>query len=87
MSVNTPSKLEKILSEGHFAVTSECGPPRGSDPKPIIEKAELIKGATQLLVDVLGKNPATTVVVIDEVETDNWGIGGESVTVRRKHGQ
>ncbi len=47
------------------------------------QKAALIKGATQLLVDVLGKNPATTVVVIDEVETDNWGIGGESVTVRR----
>ena len=48
------------------------------------QKAALIKGATQLLVDVLGKNPATTVVVIDEVDTDNWGIGGESVTVRRK---
>jgi len=39
----TPSKLEKILSAGHYAVTSECGPPRGSDPNPIIEKAELIK--------------------------------------------
>lgn len=51
------------------------------------KKAELIKGATQLLVDVLGKNPATTVVVIDEVDTDNWGIGGESVTVRRKEGK
>ena len=49
------------------------------------QKAALIKGATQLLVDVLGKNPATTVVVIDEVDTDNWGIGGESVTVRRKN--
>jgi 4-oxalocrotonate tautomerase len=48
------------------------------------QKAALIKGATQLLVDVLGKNPATTVVVIDEVDTDNWGIGGESVTLRRK---
>jgi len=48
------------------------------------QKAELIKGATQLLVDVLGKNPATTVVVIDEVDTDNWGIGGESITERRK---
>ncbi|MEC9491736.1 4-oxalocrotonate tautomerase family protein [Flexistipes sp.] len=47
------------------------------------QKKELIKGATQLLVDVLGKNPATTVVVIDEVETDNWGIGGETVTDRR----
>ena len=51
------------------------------------QKAALIKGATQLLVDVLGKNPVTTVVVIDEVETDNWGIGGESVTVRRKAGK
>lgn len=48
------------------------------------QKSALIKGATQLLVDVLGKNPATTVVVIDEVETDNWGIAGESVTVLRK---
>ena len=48
------------------------------------KKAELIKGATQLLVDVLGKNPATTVVIIEEIETDNWGIGGESVTARRK---
>ncbi|MBW1961484.1 MAG: methylenetetrahydrofolate reductase [Deltaproteobacteria bacterium] len=43
MSVRTPSKLEKILSEGHLAVTSECGPPRGSDPEVITKKAELIK--------------------------------------------
>ena len=50
------------------------------------KKAELIKGATQLLVDVLGKNPATTVVIIDEVDTDNWGIGGETVTARRNRG-
>lgn len=47
------------------------------------QKAELIKRTTQMLVDVLGKNPATTVVVIDEVDTDNWGVGGESITVRR----
>ena len=50
------------------------------------QKAALIRGATQLLVDVLGKNPQTTVVVIDEVETDNWGVGGETVTARRKRG-
>ncbi|HQR05085.1 MAG: 4-oxalocrotonate tautomerase family protein [Proteobacteria bacterium] len=50
------------------------------------QKARLIQGATELLRDVLGKNPATTVVVIDEVDTDNWGIGGESVTSRRKKG-
>ena len=43
MSVKTASKLEKILSEGHYAVTSECGPPRGSDPDNIVKKAELIK--------------------------------------------
>ncbi len=50
------------------------------------QKAELIQGVTDLLVQVLGKNPASTVVVIDEVETDNWGIGGEAVTVLRKRG-
>jgi len=48
------------------------------------QKAALIKGATRLLVDVLGKNPATTVVTIDELDTDNWGIGGETVTVIRQ---
>jgi 4-oxalocrotonate tautomerase len=51
------------------------------------QKAQLIRGATQLLVDVLGKNPATTVVVIDEVDTDNWGIAGETVSIRRKAGK
>ncbi len=50
------------------------------------QKAELIRGVTELLRDKLGKNPATTVVVIEEVETDNWGVGGESITVRRKRG-
>lgn len=50
------------------------------------QKAALIQGATQLLVDILGKNPNTTVVVIDEVDTDNWGVGGESITIRRAKG-
>ncbi|RLC29508.1 MAG: methylenetetrahydrofolate reductase [Deltaproteobacteria bacterium] len=44
MSTKTPSKLEKILSQGHLAVTSEVGPPRGSDPEAIRKKAEMIKG-------------------------------------------
>ncbi|HBF38129.1 MAG TPA: tautomerase [Firmicutes bacterium] len=48
------------------------------------QKALLIQGATQLLVDVLGKNPKTTVVVIEELDTDNWGIGGETITSLRK---
>ncbi len=51
------------------------------------QKADLIQGVTDLLARVLGKNPETTVVIIDEVDTDNWGIGGKSVTVRRKHGR
>ena len=48
------------------------------------QKEKLIAGATQLLVDVLGKNPQTTIVTIDEVDTDNWGIGGVPVTELRK---
>jgi 4-oxalocrotonate tautomerase len=50
------------------------------------KKAQLIEGATELLKNVLGKNPETTIVVIEEVETDNWGIGGKTVTERRKLG-
>jgi 4-oxalocrotonate tautomerase len=51
------------------------------------QKAKVIRGVTDLLRDVLGKNPQTTFVVIDEVDTDNWGIGGETVTQRRKQGK
>jgi 4-oxalocrotonate tautomerase len=51
------------------------------------KKVELIKGATELLKNVLGKNPETTVVVIEEVDTDSWGIGGETVKARRKKGK
>lgn len=47
------------------------------------QKKRLIEGATRLLVEVLGKNPATTVVVIDEVEMENWGVGGIPVDERR----
>lgn len=53
----------------------------GASPE---QKAELIRGATDLLVRVLHKNPATTFVVIDEVETGDWGIAGETVTVLRQ---
>ena len=48
------------------------------------QKQDLIEGATQLLVDVLGKNPNTTFVIIEEINTDNWGIAGETVTHLRK---
>jgi len=51
------------------------------------QKARLIERVTQLLQDELGKNPQTTVVTIDEVDTDNWGVGGETVTKRRQEGK
>lgn len=50
------------------------------------QKAELIAGVTRLLADVLGKNPQTTHVIIDEVDPDNWGVGGDSVSERRRRG-
>ena len=51
------------------------------------QKRQLIEGATNLLHDVLGKNTKNTVVTIDEVDTDNWGIGGIPVTEIRKKGK
>ncbi len=48
------------------------------------QKSEIIRRMTDVLVDVLDKNPASTMVVIDEVPTDNWGLGGQSVTDIRK---
>jgi 4-oxalocrotonate tautomerase len=47
------------------------------------KKKALIAGVTELLRRELNKNPETTIVIIEEVETDNWGIGGKSVTERR----
>lgn len=48
------------------------------------EKARLIKGVTDLLVTILGKTPATTFVVIDEVAMEDWGVGGLPVAEYRK---
>ncbi|MBJ8496094.1 tautomerase family protein [Acinetobacter oleivorans] len=50
----------------------------------IQQKQQLIQEATELVVRVLDKDPATTFVVIDEVETDNWGFAGETVSAIRK---
>lgn len=46
------------------------------------QKAALIRGTTELVANVLHKDPQLTHVVIDESETDNWGVGGETLTVR-----
>ncbi|MEQ9364040.1 MAG: 4-oxalocrotonate tautomerase family protein [Leptospirales bacterium] len=48
------------------------------------QKARLIEGTTRLLEQVLNKNPRSTFVVIDEVDTDNWGIGYDQVTKLRE---
>lgn len=49
------------------------------------QKKALIEGATKLVVDVLNKSPETTFVIIEEVNTDNWGIGFEQVTELRRN--
>lgn len=57
----------------------------GGDKAPTTEqKAALIKGVTELLVDILGKNPQTTHVIIEEIPLENWGIAAESVLVRNQ---
>ena len=48
------------------------------------QKAALIRGVTDLLVEVLDKSPATTCVVIDEVDVEDWGIGGLPVEEYRR---
>lgn len=66
----------------NIKVTREGGP-NGDGPSSE-EKAQLIAGVSDLLFEVLGKDRATTVVVIDEVALDNWGIGGLPVPEFRK---
>lgn len=61
----------------NIKVTREGGPD-GTGPS-VEDKDALIKGVTILLQEVLGKDPATTFVVIDEVSLDDWGISGRSV--------
>lgn len=56
---------------------------REGEPVTAEQKALLIKGITDLLVSVINRGPSTTVVVIDEIEMDNYGVGGESIAVRR----
>jgi len=56
---------------------------REAQPITAEQKASIIKGVTDLLVDVIDRGPATTVVVIDEIDTNNYGVGGETITVRR----
>jgi len=61
----------------NIKVTREGGPD-GTGPTQD-EKAQLVAGVTGLLQNVLGKSPASTFVVIDEVPLDNWGLEGRTV--------
>ncbi|QIW15550.1 tautomerase [Pasteurellaceae bacterium RH1A] len=56
----------------------------GKEAPTVEQKAQLIAGVTDLLARVLNKNPATTVVIIDEIDMDNYGLGGKSITEKRK---
>lgn len=62
----------------NIRITKENGEPTNE------QKQELIVGVTDLLARVLNKNKASTVVIIDEIDTDNYGLGGKSITQVRK---
>ena len=55
--------------------------------RTVEQKNAIIAGVTQVVSEVLNKNPEATYVVIDEVESDNWGIGGKSMTERKSANQ
>lgn len=56
-------------------------------PTTAAQKAALIAGVTQLMQQVLDKRPESVTVIIDEVDPENWGQGGEPVTVIRQRSQ
>jgi len=56
----------------------------GANGATAAEKAALIKGASELLLAVLNKPLEATFVVIEEVETENWGWGGLPVEEYRR---
>lgn len=62
----------------NICITKENGTPTAE------QKQELITGITDLLAKVLNKNKASTVIIIDEIDTDNYGLGGKSITEVRK---
>jgi len=49
------------------------------------QKEDLIKGVTEVFAKVIGRGEKTAVVVIDEVSTDNYGMGGQTITQIRKN--
>jgi 4-oxalocrotonate tautomerase len=76
----TTSRKETAMPYVNIKITREGG----TTPK---QKAALIKGVTDVLVDVLDKPPSYTFVVIDEVELEDWGVGGLPTEEFRKQQQ
>jgi 4-oxalocrotonate tautomerase len=74
---------ENDMPKVTIQVTREGSRP-GNDSVTADEKARLIKGVSQLLLDVLNKPLEATFVVIEEVDLENWGWGGLPVDVYRK---
>lgn len=62
----------------NIRITQENGEPTKE------QKQQLIEGVTELLAKVLNKNKVSTVVIIDEIQTDNYGLGGKSITEIRE---
>ena len=60
---------------------------RREPPTTREQKAQLIDGVTQLMQDVLAKRREDVVVLIDEIDPENWGQGGESATQLRERGR
>lgn len=50
----------------------------------LAQKKQLIQEANDMMVRILNKDPDSTFVVIDEVDTDNWGVAGRTVTELRR---
>ena len=71
MPIDTIQVTREGTTPGVASVTSE-------------QKTVLIKGASQLLLDVLNKPLEATFVVIEEVDMENWGWGGLPVAEYRK---
>lgn len=57
----------------NIRVTKENGEPTAE------QKAQLIEGVTELVSRVLGRNKSSTVVIIDEIDMQNYGLGGENI--------
>jgi 4-oxalocrotonate tautomerase len=56
---------------------------RRATPTTAEQKAQLIAGVTDVVQTVLDKRRDSVTVIIDEVDPDNWGEGGEPVTQLR----